>query len=808
MKCDIQDVYRVKDGIYDELFDGASCPRKTTQGILNKLREIGEEEAERRRKLLNYSQYYQAIIKSDKEEDCGLDSIPLFLTEEEWQIIEDGLFQRAKLYDLIAQDIYGEQKLIKDQIIPPAAVYANPDFLQMLWTGKKSENCFVNLMSTDIVRDKNGKFIAVNDKFQIPEGLGNALENRISTARAYPELFHDLYVTRLRSFFAKFRQTILSEKSDRDGSIVLLASEPDRNRRSEDAILARYLKLQLVENDDLSVRGFNVYLKTLTGLQKVETILRRVEDGMCDPLELRIDSGEGAVGLISAVRSGNVKVVNALGTGILEAPIFRAFLPKIAQYFLKEDLLIEPVKTYWLGDEKTLEKIMAAPDNYMFYNAFEKNTYYIYNKMTMTAQLALAEKILKNPENYTAEEFVEASTTPYMENYEYRQGRAHFRFFASHTKDECFVMPGGLGWVTDNENKKVADKDIWVLTGKNVKNIAERNINAEYIPLTRAGGDLPSRAADNLFKLGKNLEKAELYTKLARGIAKRLSDDEFGDDEEQILSLFRAWQGYSFQSDEHEKYLWNLVMKKTEEKGLQPVFNEIRFLAVQLRDRISEDTWQFIKSYGSKKISEGKSAANLLPYLQRIISDAAAFEGLIAEGMTRGHGWRFLELGRRIERGIITLKIIKNMLKNKANDEVSVLSALLEAGDGSLTYFRRYGAKLYTSPTVDLLLCDESNPHSVAFQALQIEQTVSELPKSSKNTYYSPLDKEILKLLSDLRLVDVYSLMNDENGERKELEKYCDDKIKALKNIRDLLSQEYLNHNPQKGVKTAMATEV
>ena len=806
MKYDISSKYKVTEGIYDELFTNDTQPRKTTGVILERLKELGYEETERRRKRLNYTQYYQAIIQSDNEDNNGLDSIPLFLSQDEWKSLENGLKQRAKLYNLIAKDIYGEQKLIKDGIIPPALVYANPDFLQMLWTGKDDGKCFVNLMSTDIVRDKDGKFVAVNDRFQIPEGLGNALDNRISVARAYPELFHDLTVTRLNDFFDKFRQTILTDSGE--AGAVLLASEPDRNRRSEDAILARHLQLQLVENDDLSVRGFNVYLKTLTGLKKINTILRRVEDGMCDPLELRIDSGEGAVGLISAVRSGNVKVINALGTGILESPIVRAFLPAAAKYFFNENLLIEPVPSFWLGKEEDCKKVLEAPEKYMFYSAFGKKSNWIYKNMTMTAQLALIEKILQNPENYTAEEYIQTSTTPYVQNDEYKKGEAHWRFFASNTDTDCSVMPGGYGWVVSPEGKKVIDKDIWVLTDRKVKAGSEKQKFVEHIALSRAGGDLPSRAADNLFKLGRNLERAELHTRIARGAAKRLADSEFVEVEEQIPFLLKAWQDDIVTDREYEKILWNLVMKKTEETGLQPTFKAIRFFAVQLRDRMSEDTWQFIKAFGEHKLPEGRGAAALLPYLQRIISDAAAFEGLSAEGMTKGHGWRFLEIGRRIERGILTLTMLKNMLKVKNEDESGILRALLEVDDGSLTYFWRYGAKLHPAPVVDLLLCDESNPHSVAYQALRIEQTVKKLPHALNNVFFAPVDKEILKLMSQLRLVDVYALIREDDGRRKMLEAFCDERMKEFENIGEMLSREYLNHIPQKGIKTAMATEV
>lgn len=806
MKYDIAMKYKPQADIYDELFSADGMPRKVTETILSNLREIGDEEADRRRKRLNYTRYYQAIIKTQNEDEHGLDSIPLFLTAEEFETIKKGLKQRAKLYDLIAKDLYGEQKLIKDGIVPPALVYANPDFLQMLWTGKNSEHNFVNLMSCDIVRNAKGQFVAVNDKFQIPEGLGSTIENRLSSSRAYPELFHNLSVKRLNDFLEDFRHTILS--SDDKRVAVLLASEPERNRRSEDAFLAKHLKLQLVENDDLTVRGFKVYLKTVTGLKKVDIILRRVEDGMCDPLELRIDSGEGAVGLISAVRSGNVKVLNALGTGVLESPIVRAFLQNAAHYFFKEDLIIKPVKTLWLGDEKAKTEALANPDKLMFYNAFNKNEYKIYKNLTMTGQLALIEKIMQNPERYTAEEYVKTSTTPYFDGEKYITGEAHWRFFATNKEKDCSIMPGGYGWVVGADGKKAAEKDIWVLSDGKQKELHEKKYQTEPIALSRAGGDLPSRAADNLYKLGKNLEKAELYARIARGISKRLADDDYFEAPEQISFLLKSWLENYPNANEYEKILHNLVMKKTEDEGLQQICRDIRFLAVQLRDRLSEDTWQFIKSFGEQQLPEGNGSAALLPYLQRIISDTAAFAGLTAESMTRGYGWRFLEIGKRAERGILTLRLVRNMLMQKASDETQILTALLEVGDSTLTYFRRYGVKLNTAAIADLFLCDETNPHSAAYQAQKLQDAINKLPQSLPDMYFTPIEKETVKLLSQLRLADVYALVRDNDGIREKLIEYCDERIREFKTIEELLNREYLNHLPKKGHKTAMATEV
>ena len=802
MKYSILEKYIVPENVYDELFVATSQPREATRKILDRLKELGDAETEKRYRRLNYTQYYQSLIEYENEEKAVcLDSLPLCINEEEWTFLQQGISQRAKLYNLIAKDIYGEQSLIKEGIIPPSAVFANPFFLNMLWNKDNVDNySYVNLMSVDIVRDTKGEFIAVNDKFQIPEGLGRALENRMSMARSYPELFNDLSVERLRNFFLNFRDSLF-DKIDKDSTIVLLASEPEKDRRFEDAFLAKYLKLQLVDNDDLTIRNFNVYLKTLTGLKKVDIILRRIEDGMCDPLELKIDSGEGTVGLISAEKNGNVKIVNSLGTSILETPILRVFLPKISKFFLNEDLILKPVKAYWLGVEEDKNKILNNPENYMFYNAFNNNETYIYSKLTMTAQMTLFEKITNNPELYTAEEYIKTSVTPYLHNDNYETSEAHYRFYASYTQNKCNVMPGGYGWVETKDSSQKIEKDIWITSSSDKKdNIRIRK--PEKIEISRAEGDLPSKAAENMFKLGKNLEDAEFLARILRLVSKRLADREVSEIIKPLPVIFASIMKNPVIEHGFENILWNLVMQKTENDGLQPICKTVRFLAVQLRDRISEDSWQILKNFGEEKLPEDKSSAELLPYLEKIIYDTAAVEGLISESMTRAHGWRFLDVGRRISRAIFTLKLIKNM-PFKEPYSFELLTALLEIGDSTLTYFRRYGTKLHCAAILDLLICDDKNPHSVAYQAKKLEKAVKKLPPLNK-IYFEPLDKEVLNLSDKLKLVDIYKLIENENA----LADFCEERIKEILTIEQILSREYLNHAPHKGIKLDVSTEV
>ena len=803
MKYSILEKYTVPENVYDELFAATFQPRKITQIILDRLKQLGAAETEKRYRRLNYTQYYQSLIESENEEKAVcLDSFPLCIDEDEWSFLQRGISQRAKLYNLIAKDIYGKQSLIKEGIIPPAVIFANPFFLNMLWNNDNKNNySYVNLMSTDIVRNTQGEFIAVNDKFQIPEGLGKALENRMAMARSYPELFNDLSVVRLRSFFLNFRESLF-DKIDEESTIVLLASEPEKDRRFEDAFLAKYLKLQLVDNDDLTIRNFNVYLKTLTGLKKVDIILRRIEDGMCDPLELKIDSGEGTVGLISAEKNGNVKIVNSLGTSILETPILRVFLPQISKFFLNEDLILKPVSAYWLGIEKDKDRILNNPENYMFYNAFNNNEKYVYNKLTMTAQMTLLEKITNNPELYTAEEYIKTSVTPYLHNDKYETSDAHYRFFASYTKNECNVMPGGYGWVETKNNSQKIEKDIWITSSSDKKdNIQIRK--PEKIEISRAEGDLPSKAAENMFKLGKKLEDAEFFARILRLVSKRLADRELSELIKPVPLIFSSIMENPVTEHNFENILWNLAMQKTENDGIQPICKAVRFLAIQLRDRISEDSWQILKNFGEEKIPDGKSSAELLPYLEKIIYDTAAVEGLISESMTRAHGWRFLDVGRRISRAVFTLKLIKNM-PFKETYSYELLSSLLEIGDSTLTYFRRYGAKLHCAPILDLLFCDDKNPHSVAYQVKKLEKAAKKLPRSANNVYLEPLDKEILSLSDKLKLVDIYKLLENENA----ITDFCEDCIKEILTIEQILSREYLNHTPHKGTKLDVSAEV
>lgn len=777
----------------------------------------------------------------------GTDPLPLVINPDEWGFIEKGIAQRARLFNALAADIYGEQKLWDEGKLPSALLFANPDFLQVAWNVKPAGGIFVHLSATDLVRLEDGSYRVMADHLQVPEGLGRALENRIGVSRAFPEQFRSMHTERLAGFFKKMLDGLNSlqdeikkneeSKNGRDasesvGGLVMLASGPDNPRRAEDAIISRYLGIPLVENDDLAVRNNHVYMKTLMGLKKIGTIFRRVEDCMCDPLELNINSGEGAVGLISTVRAGNVAISNFLGTGVMESSLFKPYLPEICRELLGEELLIPDVETFWIGDKSKLQAVLENPEKWIFRKVFPERDVHgnrelpkTYATMTTTAQLALLQTIESHPDEWEAEQYLNVKKTIAYRDENFVPAKASMRFFAVNTTDGTTVMPGGLGLfqvedgtmavsAAEPANKEIGEKDIWVLSEKPVANFSMLAPANQPIMPSRAGGDLPSRAAEKLFRLGRNLSATNMKARIARGIASRLSDESWMEMPELqlIMKAGIADECLSSLLQDPELALRRTILRKDDNDGMQHMLSEIRELAVQVRDRISEDLWLALNGFGNAEIPSGTGAAALLPYLKSILSDSTAVAGLAADSMTRGHEWRFLEMGRQIESAERTLHLIKTLLSNVSDDEITelrLLQGILEIGDGMMTYHRRYGGRLQFIPVLDLLLSDESNPRSVAYQIARLRNETAQLPGNGRGeAVFSPLDKELLRLLTDLRLANMEKLEHAENGIRKDLVSLVNTQMDSIENVAEIINKLYLNHAPKSGIVHALTTEV
>lgn len=793
----------------------------TADAILERFHDLGQSSFERRVKRLESALTDCGPIGVRCEGTARTDPLPVVISADEWRMLSSGLAQRTRMFDALALDLYGEQKLWKKGILPASLLYSNPDFQQVAWNVKPVGGHFVHLSACDVIHGPDGAFRVVGDRLQVPEALGRALENRLGVSRAFPELFRSMNTERLAGFFARLLETLASLRAPgkQDALSVLLASGAGSATRDEDAILSRYLGLPLVENDDLAVRRMEVYLKTLGGLKPISAILRRVPDAMCDPLELCVDSGEGAVGLISSLRAGKVGLMNFLGTGALETGLFKPFMPALFRELLGEDQLLPDVRTVWLGDRNALDEVMSNPEAWYFRKTFGDRTLTRYDRLTPTGQLALLRKIETAPDGWTAEASVPLSRQPIWTGTEWVEAEVKCRFYALNAKDGTMVMPGGYGMYQVREQPglpvREGEKDVWVLSDGPVTSLSLLASADEPIEPTRAGGDLPSRVAETLSSLGHALVAVQMQACLARSVATRLADESWTDFPElpALLTAIAQEDPNPMEVGDPEAAIRNFVLRKDYRYGIQAHIRTIRELAQTVRDRVSEELWSQLQNFAAVDLPEDSAAAALLPYLARILADSAAVAGLCAESMTRGYEWRFLEIGQRLERARRTIRLVRLLAGRAAatpSAEASCVASLLEVGDGAMTYRRRYGGRLQILPALDLLLCDESNPRSAAYQVARLEKESKRLPQQNKaEALYSPLDRLILRLVSDLRLADLGALSRSGlEGRRDELQAFLSAAESTVGLVRENIARAYLNHAPRTGVVHALVTEV
>ena len=387
-----------------------------------------------------------------------LDPIPFIISNTDWQTISDGLTQRAELLNLILTDLYGERTLIKDGVIPPEVVYAHGGFLRACVGLVPSEFPFLLNYAADLARGSDGNIWILGDRTQAPSGAGYALENRTVLARALPNFFGEVGVHRLSFFFRALQNSVADLQYQLESAIriaphqidnphvVVLTPGPLNETYFEHAYLASYLGYTLVQGDDLTVWDGRVWLKSIDGLRPVDIILRRVDDIFCDPLELRHDSRLGVAGLMEVIRQGNVIVINPPGSGVLENPGLIPFLPSIAKRLMGEDLRLPSVATWWCGQPKERDYVLANLETLVIKTIHRQPG----ERSLFGTQLSKAERdalriqINTNPHLYVGQEQIHLSTTPSLIDGKLEPRCVTLRCFLFSEKDGYAVLPGGL----------------------------------------------------------------------------------------------------------------------------------------------------------------------------------------------------------------------------------------------------------------------------------------------------------------------------------------------------------------------------
>jgi len=733
----------------------------------------------------------------------ALEIIPLPLTAGEWAGLEAGLIQRALLLEKILADTYGPQNLLKDGQVPPELVFANPNFLHACHGIQPAGNRFLTYYAADLYRGADGRFRVFRDYGANPAGLGYALENRIVISRVFPGLYHQTQIRRLAPFFRTFHHSLIQRASLRreDPGIVLLSPGPDCRVYFEHALLSRYLGYPLVESQDLTVRNGSVFLKKLAGLEPVEAIVRLTADDSSDPFALRRETATGVAGLIQVSREQNIDIVNPIGSGFVDTPALSVFLPALCRRLTGEDLLLENHPAWWCGTAEGLNHVLANLGQLTVGPAMDRSATPPLPAESMAALQAAPHAFMAHAPIYPA-------TVPAWDQSGVRARYTLLRVFACATEQGFIVMPGGLAitaadveTLTSDSPERQQSKDIWVLSDQPVEPFSMMDglqTAAEF----RRSSDLPSRVADHLLWLGRYLERAEGLVRLLRSVFRRLSGEARPGDIPELpflLNLLRADNILPQIPDdgvdipryrELSAHLNAALYDKDRPDSVVAILKRVQDAARNVRDRLSLDSWRVINRLES---FADNPASDPLELLDDTLFTLSAFSGLAMESMTRGLGWRFMDMGRRVERAMNQTGLIRIGLPQVCDESRSALEALLEVADSIMTYRARYRTAFQLAPVLDLLIVDESNPKSLAFQFSQLVAHVEHLPRQNDRRFASPEERLSLEMLTAVRLLDLTGLRCSKGGAQTDsLAAFLDLMDTRLKAFDQQISAHYL----------------
>jgi uncharacterized circularly permuted ATP-grasp superfamily protein/uncharacterized alpha-E superfamily protein len=770
-----------------------------------------------------------------------LDPVPVVLAPDEFAALATGLAQRATLLDRLLADLYGPRRVIAEGLLPPEVVLGHPGLLRACAGLVPPGGRFLHFYAADLVRTPDGDLRVLADRTQAPAGAGYALENRIVLGRVLPEAFREVHAQRLASFFRTLRDTLTSlAPHGRDNPrIVLLTAGPHNATYFEQAFLAQYLGYPLVEGGDLTVRDGRVFLKTLGGLHPVDVILRRLHDDWCDPLELRPESLLGVPGLLQAARDGQVAIANALGAGAVQTPALTPFLPSLCRALLGEDLKLGSVETWWCGQPDVLSHVLdhlgemvvkpaypgtagavlAVPGAGLLGGTAEPGEPIFGARLDSDASEKLAAAMRAAPGRFVAQRRVMPSTVPVIEGDELKPRSLVLRaFVVADGVDGYETMPGALavvGGAADEIDISIArgarSKDTWVISDGEVDEFSLLRPPAQPVAPTRGGGDLPSRVADNFFWLGRYAERAESIARLARVICLRLADRgrrAFAADFGPLVAALRTQarvaagqangvNGAGKGGGEPERAVREALFDGTHDGTLFSTARSVERVARSIRDRLSMDSWSVVASL-LNEIGDGERTGRderllvLAARLDRVVMILTALAGFASESVTREAAWRFLDMGRRLERALNTALVVEQALAVVRPDETPILEALLDAADSAMTYRRRYRATLQVAPVVDLLAGDEGNPRSILFQLAALADHIAVLPRDPMLARRSPEERIAFESLSVFRLLDVDVVCAPEGDARPALRDLCTRLVTNMQKLSDALSASYL----------------
>ena len=771
----ILDRYRFESS-FDEMIGADGRCRPHWQSVYDRLEDAGIEGLRTKQSEIDWGLEENGVTynvydapEGHQKRSWSLDPVPFILTEAEWDKIAAGIRQRARLFDLIFRDLYGEQRLLKENIIPPEVIFAHKGFAPELFGFGTKRHFELLFYAVDIARGPDGKFWVLGDRVQAHSGLGYAVENRLSMNVISQSLYPKMNLRRIVGFFDDMKAMIARLSGGDCSTAALLSPGPFNETYFEHAYLSSLLDISLVQGEDLLVKEGALWLKNLSGLSRINTLLRRVDDRYCDPLELKNDSRLGVAGLVDAMRREQLSMINPIGSAILENLGLNPFMKHAARFFLGEELLLPQIATWWCGQPKELEYVLEHLDRLVVkhINRMESEAY-IGRKMLAREREKLKKRLIELPHLFVAQEEIGFSTVPFFTGSAIEPRNAVIRAYALKRDDGYRVLDGGLVRVSAQKDLFLissqqggSSKDLWIIGEEKTQT---PHSPFQQLPCVDAAIELiPTRQAENLFWMGRYLARALMTTRLIRYVVKRLVSvyrDEanpLGGTREPLLQavthMTMTYPGFldaghaerlmSMPLNEIVKVLkdpgrpgsltFTLSMLSGSNVGIK---NMLGIEAWKLDDKL-RDEWQ---AFCRSDIRSGRGIVNELDKLHIYL---LAYKELVDESMSREQGLVLYEIGFTIESALLLISKARSLLslRFEKETEYELLEALLNSCESFNAYRAHYKSSLKREHVIAFLLLNTQFPKSLTYMTAQLLDDLKTLPKSGRTSsgYEAPI---------------------------------------------------------------------
>lgn len=721
-------------------------------------------------------------IGDEDERAWPLSPMPLLIGTEEWNHVAEGLVQRADLLESILADIYGPQKLVTDGDLPASVVCGSSQFAPRMMGVRPRGGHYLHVYAVDLARGPDGDWRVLADRTRLATGIGYALENRLALSRSTGSLLSEINTRRHARFYGDLRRGIASDCQRDEPRIALLTAGPYNQSYPEQAHLARYLGLPLVEGRDLTVIDERLFLRTIAGPKRIDAIWRWIDTQHIDPLAFDARSQIGIPDLFQAWAHGGLTVANWPGVGVVESRAFSAFIPRLATKLLGRSLQLPNVATWWCGQESEANIVRRRFDNLVISSAFGGHVEGLAGGRTRpgaqfstTEREALFAAMQLRPIDYCGQEIVNLSTTPALVDERFVPRPFTLRAFVTRDGEGNWqVMPGGFARLSSSGDLRTSlmgdgdlSADVCVVDDIAVQQ--ESLLGAGVTPaIRRSGNVLASQAADNLFWFGRYGERAEMIVRVIRSLLGSSIDADGGAGRgpqtiARLVDILVQWG--AIEAGQAKLPLVRICSTAFSEGRLSgsvsTLITRTRETGRGLRDRMSTDFWRVanrpIPPFDSDHVESLVTASNIL------IERLGSLSGLAAENMVRSPSWRFLDIGRRLERALNTCRLARQFAGR--DSEVDDLSALLDLCDSQIVYRSRYLTGPLQVPVLDLVLLDPLNPRSLLFQLIQIEDHLARLPVLIEDGVPERPLRETHAMLAQLQSLDATSI--DEDGVRE-----------------------------------------